>query len=497
MGKFINMFTNVNKMIEKPLWIWERPATIHLVYTPALGAAYPLKLAHGTAYAQKLTGFFKNGMVRWICPLKELIENGIKIMPDFINEESYQKKQEKWAVLTEKLEKDVEKVFQIDLSTLSDQELLDIYTNFNSIYLDWWGYTQVVELIAYGGEELLKRCLTEEQHKKYFSILVSPTKKSASNRQEESMFDIVKLVREKSFENLEVKEKIKQHAKNFYWSQNNYYDTIILDEEYFINEAKEIVKDSVNLDEMKINNEQRLKEIKLEKEKIINELNLNEDIKKVIWILDEFSFLQDQRKEITMRADEVYDDLCKETARRKNISYTILRWAVPDQIKGLLNGNEVDVQQIKQQGEHCVVIFDQDDQKTEIYRGRDAAEKEKELLGEEINFSEITEIEGNCANAGRVEGRVRILLTPREMDKMQPGEVLVTTMTSPDFVPAMKKSSAIITDEGGITCHAAIVSRELGIPCVIGTKIATKVLKDGIKVEIKANHGLIKVIKDE
>jgi pyruvate,water dikinase len=62
-------------------------------------------------------------------------------------------------------------------------------------------------------------------------------------------------------------------------------------------------------------------------------------------------------------------------------------------------------------------------------------------------------------------------------------------MTSPDFIPILKKVSAIITDEGGITCHAAIVSRELKIPCIVGTKIATKVLKDGDVVEVDAQKG--------
>jgi pyruvate, water dikinase len=73
--------------------------------------------------------------------------------------------------------------------------------------------------------------------------------------------------------------------------------------------------------------------------------------------------------------------------------------------------------------------------------------------------------------------------------------LLVTGMTSPEYVSAMKKAAAIITDEGGITCHAAIISRELGIPCVIGTKIATKVLKDNDLVEIHGATGAIKIIR--
>ena len=68
-------------------------------------------------------------------------------------------------------------------------------------------------------------------------------------------------------------------------------------------------------------------------------------------------------------------------------------------------------------------------------------------------------------------------------------------MTRPEFMPALKKAAAIITDEGGITCHAAIVSRELNIPAVIGTKIASKVLKDGMMLVVKANHGHVRVLK--
>ena len=70
----------------------------------------------------------------------------------------------------------------------------------------------------------------------------------------------------------------------------------------------------------------------------------------------------------------------------------------------------------------------------------------------------------------------------------------MTPMTRPEFLPLMKKAKAIITDEGGITCHAAIVSRELGIPCIIGTKIATKVLKDNDLVEVDAEKGIVRKI---
>ncbi|MFA5108096.1 MAG: phosphoenolpyruvate synthase [Candidatus Micrarchaeia archaeon] len=88
-------------------------------------------------------------------------------------------------------------------------------------------------------------------------------------------------------------------------------------------------------------------------------------------------------------------------------------------------------------------------------------------------------------------GRVRILASPEEMGKMQKGEVLVTEMTTPDYVPAMKKAVAIITNTGGMTCHAAIVSRELGVPCIVGTKNATSVLHDGQLITVDAVMGKV------
>jgi phosphohistidine swiveling domain-containing protein len=104
-------------------------------------------------------------------------------------------------------------------------------------------------------------------------------------------------------------------------------------------------------------------------------------------------------------------------------------------------------------------------------------------------------IKGNVACRGFVKGRVRILHNTKQLNSFKEGEILVTAMTTPEYVPIMRLASAIVTDEGGISCHAAIVSRELKIPCVIGTKNATKVLKDGDIVEVDAGKGIVTIIK--
>jgi pyruvate,water dikinase len=100
-------------------------------------------------------------------------------------------------------------------------------------------------------------------------------------------------------------------------------------------------------------------------------------------------------------------------------------------------------------------------------------------------------LKGLGASPGIATGKVKIIRDLSELGKIEKGDILVTEMTSPDFVPAMEKSAAIITDRGGTTCHAAIVSRELGIPCIVGTQLATKVLKDGQIVTVDANNGIV------
>ncbi len=107
----------------------------------------------------------------------------------------------------------------------------------------------------------------------------------------------------------------------------------------------------------------------------------------------------------------------------------------------------------------------------------------------------ISELRGQVGSKGKAIGRVRIMLKKSQIVDAQEGEVLVAAMTTPDFVPAMKKAAAIVTDEGGIMCHAAIVARELKKPCVIGTRFATQVFKDGDMVEVDAEKGTVRKVE--
>mgnify|MGYP001570169438 FL=1 len=114
---------------------------------------------------------------------------------------------------------------------------------------------------------------------------------------------------------------------------------------------------------------------------------------------------------------------------------------------------------------------------------------------EEKISSDITEIKGTVSYPGKVRGVVKIIEESKNISKLKKGDILVANETTPDYIIGMRRAGAIITNQGGVTSHAAINSREMKIPCIIGTKIATKVLKDGDLVEVDAYKGIVKIIK--
>ncbi len=112
-----------------------------------------------------------------------------------------------------------------------------------------------------------------------------------------------------------------------------------------------------------------------------------------------------------------------------------------------------------------------------------------------VSKQNLKELKGSVAYPGKIVGKVKIVINPKKATDFKVGDILVTGATRPEFLPIMHKAAAFVTDAGGILSHAAITAREIKKPCIIGTKIATKVLKDGDIIEVDANKGIITKIK--
>jgi phosphohistidine swiveling domain-containing protein len=159
----------------------------------------------------------------------------------------------------------------------------------------------------------------------------------------------------------------------------------------------------------------------------------------------------------------------------------------------LSTGVKIDKKILREREELSVILID--NYKYNIYFGSEAVKIINTLNIEDDIITAGAEISGTVVYKGKVCGRAVIIKSKEDYKNIQDGDVLITTMTDPSMVSYLSKVVAIVTDEGGILCHASIISREMRIPCVIATRYATRVLKDGDMVEVDADKGVVRIIK--
>lgn len=190
---------------------------------------------------------------------------------------------------------------------------------------------------------------------------------------------------------------------------------------------------------------------------------------------------------LIMRRQKLDDQEIKELAKTGKLIED--HYKAPQDMEWAIEGNRMFIVQSRN-----VTTLDKKAEITPVFRGTKPMVEEKDIpapAGENSGQKPEVILKGLAASPGIAAGRARVLKGPEEISRVMSGDILVTAMTSPDYVPAMKKAAAIVTDEGGITSHAAIVSRELGVPCVVGTGTATKVISDGMEVTVDGRSGLV------
>jgi len=225
----------------------------------------------------------------------------------------------------------------------------------------------------------------------------------------------------------------------------------------------------------------------------------NKEIENIANSLKIGTFLNEYRKFIFCRASLAYRPLFQKIAEKYNISdWRECGKFTPDEIISLYFDKKEEILDVLPKRDWAGVMPSKNKNGYRLL-----SPKEIKLFLTEIETTipstqktaEVQEIKGTIANQGVVRGIAKVILGSSDFYKFNDNDIIVTTMTSVDFVPLMKRAAGFVTNEGGITCHASIVSRELNKPCIIGTKIATKVLRDGQLVEVDANKGIVRIIK--
>jgi len=413
------------------------------------------------------------------------------------------------------------KLAKLDLQQKSNKELLIIFREFLSIYEAFLAYGPLTGQVISGAitpkisdflDGKLKN-LEIEKKDEYLSQLITPFQDTIQVRQEKDLFKIalrfyqlrnklnriLKNSEDKRWDKIKIGlnriepkfvKAIETHTKKYCWLPV-FQESHSWDEAHFLKVITNVFFKSNIINELK-KYDQRKSKLKKQKHELIDKFLIPSEIKKAIKDLEEYQYLRTRFGSMMGFINYNILPLYAEIAKRLKLTMVDFKNLTVKEIESCLpQKSKVPYKEIMARKKIAILV--KKNSSTYILTGQ----KARAFLRAEIrndSTGEINEVSGRTAYPGKVRGIVRVILTPKTMGKMKKGNILVTPMTSTDMIMAIKKAAAIVTDIGGLTCHAAIISREFGIPCVIDTKNASEVFHDGDVVQVDASKGIIKII---
>lgn len=494
----------------------------------------------GRAY-KKVAAVFKDYHMWFYFDKQDAFEVGEHIVEKFQKNPKFMEEVndeiEKWS---DKLVDYCKKLPQDNLTKLSDKKLWDLYKKHEDMHTDYYRYGWIpVAVDMFGnnltekGKEILRNIGVEKD--KLTEVLINltePTRASLLKVEEDEIKEIAASVQGnakqfelfkvlfKKFKEEDVKlfglythspeyeakfeervrdlvdqidPKIVRLLEEHY--QKYFYTKFLFTEEqgvytfeHYLKKLVRMINDDIDIASSIKEENQEIEEKIKQRDILIKKLKLSAKDKIFFDEWGEFMVTKIYRRYAQLFALYRMVPIVEEIGRRLGLSIKETKFMKTEEIEEALFKNQIDKEEIKKRVEFSVFYTTKD--QTEFYTG-DRAKQAASIIQAE-NIEQVSEIHGQCGARGHAKGVVRIVNVIEDMRKMNDGDILVSIATQPDLLPAMKKASAFVTDQGGVTSHAAIVAREMKTPCVIATKIATKVLKDGDMVEVDADKGTVK-----
>ncbi len=392
--------------------------------------------------------------------------------------------------VVQQLQQYAAQVYRDGLGSLSNDELLAQYDLWRDRFMDFWGWASPAECATFGGEQEIRNAVEKDWSGKdvavIMEVLTMPTELSFFQRAE---LDLLKRVIGGSDE----EEAFRAHVEGYYWLDNGYYGA----RRRTVDDARQLLAHLVKehgdpqaavraIGEYQAGLEVRRVELQ-------KKYGIKDELMDLSRALGGAISWQDERKAEQFLQMDVLMVFLKEIASRFSHSFDDLLWLRAGEIRELVHDRKGVTELAARRSLGCAIVASKDG--VEVWEG----ERGQQLV---MDFWDPRETEGKlrgmvasfgAQDGSKVEGVARIVLDPRQAGDFQDGEVLVAPMTSPDYMPIIRKAAAIVTDEGGLTAHAAVVSRELGIPCILGTKSATKRISSGDHVILHLDTGEISI----
>lgn len=381
---------------------------------------------------------------------------------------------------------------RVDLRDASSQDLLKIYTklilpNVEQFYIRMWTVFNIGEPLANVVKAQLEEILDDK--KAVTEKLLKLSSPLEPNDVLHERMDILKIaIKKKELSKIQLDNAFKKHTKKYQHIPMFDFDHEPYSEHYFFKQLSNVKNPKKELEDM----ESIFKGRRQEFNKIVSEVKPDKKFKSLLEFLKDNVFLRDYRDMLRQKLNLQLRYFYEEIGTRLGLDVAEVAVLTNDEIiKYLKNKKKFPKSVVKQRASYYLLV--QKENKVAIYSGVEAFKKFKQEVKDSKGKPSGT-LTGVIGSSGIARGRVRVVFTNRDLYKLKKGDIIVTSMTRQDFVPFLGLVRAIITDEGGVTAHAAIIARELKIPCILNTKIATKVFKDGDMVGVDANKGIVRKI---
>ncbi len=316
----------------------------------------------------------------------------------------------------------------------------------------------------------LKSFLSDEE----IGLFAQPTKPAAAIAEERELIGLAN-----NHTANKVEDRILEQIYDRYrWLYGGYYNEKPKEQSWYIAELKRLksLDQNTHIKDLNVDH----KEIKFD--------SYNKDEQSLIRLAQESAYLKDSAKFLINRLLGNFNQLWDKWSVEHGIESELLRYFLPMEIVDVFEDRKVDFNQIRDRKQ---LLFIGRPEGFVIKRG-DSAE---EFRSTYLKLKGITELKGRVTAKGKAYGKVKIVLGQSDFAKFQEGDILVVCNTTPDYLLIIHKAAAIVAEEGGVTAHVSILSREFKIPCIVGVMHITQILHDGDFVEVDAIKGLVRVME--
>jgi phosphohistidine swiveling domain-containing protein len=392
--------------------------------------------------------------------------------------------------LTETRERAIKRISSLDVVNLNNKKLSAILGFYYLQTQELHKPAMILRLIDRGVLEYFKNSTGHLKTADYSSLLSASSRQSFATQENIALLTLAGKVKNKTI-NIKsdtYKRELKKIYNKFYWLTLGYYDEPLATLASYDNRLVALVKQNP----LKLLRTLKDGFIKEQKEKRLVIAKLSKVEKRVAKVAGEVSYLKDYFKFSTNKLQLFGEVIFKEISRRTGLKIGFIKdLSHADAIALALTG-KYNKQIASKYQKHAVFISLTGKIKIR-YDGAIADKYEKKFLSYTKNIS--GEFKGRIACMGIVSGSAKIVHSPKDFNKVNKGDILVVMNTGPDFVPILSRVGAIVAEEGGITAHVSVISREMKIPCVVGIPRVSREIKNGDLLEVDANKGIVKILK--